>query len=70
MKLAVDVVALAEGAVDMLVRHIAGMADALPADAVPQPRADERAVVLPAAALQLLASLAFRFTLAVLPYVA
>ena len=70
VKLAVHVVALAEGAVDLLVGHVAGVADALPAHAVPQPRADDRAVVLPAAALQLLAGLAFGFALAVLPCVA
>lgn len=70
VKLAVHVVALAEGAVDLLVRHVAGVADALPTHAVPQPRADDRAVVLPAAALQLLAGLAFGFAFAVLPRVA
>jgi len=37
VKLAVHVVALAEGAVDLLVGHVAGVADALPAHAVPQP---------------------------------
>lgn len=48
--LAVDVVALAELAVDLLVGHVARVAHALPADAVPQPRADDGAVVLAAAA--------------------
>lgn len=37
VKLAVHVVALAEGAVDLLVGHVAGVADALPAHTVPQP---------------------------------
>lgn len=69
-KLAVHVVALAVGAVDLPVGHVTGVADALPAHAVPQPRADDRAVVPPAAALQLLAGLAFCFALAVLPHVA
>lgn len=70
MELAVDIVALAEGAIDLLVGRVAGVAEALSAHAVPQPRADDGAVVLPAAALQLLAALAFRVTLAVLSYVA
>lgn len=67
---AVDVVALAELAVDLLVGHVARVAHALPADAVPQPRADDGAVVLAAAALQLLAAPALRLALAVLPDVA
>lgn len=68
-ELAVHVVALAVGAVDVLARHVAGVADALPAHAVPLPRADHRAVVPPAAALQLLAGLAFGVALTVLPRV-
>ena len=40
------------------------------ADAVPQPRADDGAIVLAAAALQLLAAPALRLALAVLPDVA
>lgn len=67
---AVDVVTLAELAVDLLVGHVARVAHALPADAVPQPRADDGAVVLAAAALQLLAAPALRLALAVLPDVA
>lgn len=35
VELAVHVVTLAEGAVDLLVGHVAGVADALPAHAVP-----------------------------------
>lgn len=68
-ELAVLVVALAVGAVDVLARHVAGVAHALPAHAVPLPRADHRAVVPPAAVLQLLAGLSFGVTLAVLPCV-
>lgn len=53
----------------MLARLVSGVADTLPAHAVPLPRADHRAVVPPAAALQLLAALAFSVALAVLPCV-
>lgn len=68
-ELAVHVVTLAEGAVDVLARHVAGVAHALPAHAVPLPRADHRAVVPAAAALQLLAALPFGVALALLPCV-
>lgn len=68
-ELAVHVVALAVGAVDVLAGHVARVAHALPAHAVPLPRADHGAVVPPAAALQLLAALPFGVALAVLPRV-
>lgn len=68
--LTVHVVALAVPPEDLLVGVVAGVAHALPADAVPQPRADNGAVVLPAASLQLLAAPALRLALTVLPGVA
>lgn len=68
---AVDVVALAELAVDLLAGHVARVAHALPARCKsPSSRADDGAVVLAAAALQLLAAPAVRLALAVLPDVA
>lgn len=68
--LAVDVVALAEAPEDTLVGDVALVAHTLPAQAVPQPRADEGVVVPPAAALQLLTASALRLAFTVLPDVA
>ena len=68
--LAVDVVTLAEAPEDTLVGDVALVAHALPAQAVPQPRADEGVVVPPAAALQLLTAPALRLAFTVLPDVA
>lgn len=68
--LAVEVVALAELPEDLPAGHVARVAHALPADAVPQPRADDGHVVLAAVALQLLAAAALRLALAVLAGVA
>lgn len=68
--LAVDIVALAVASEDLLVGHVALVAHALSAQAVPQPRADDGVVVAPAAALQLLAAPAVRLAFTALPDVA
>lgn len=68
--LTVHVVALAVAPIDNLAGDVAGVAYALATDAVPQPRAHDGVVVLPAASLQLLAAAALRLALAALPDVA
>jgi hypothetical protein len=68
--LTVDIVAFTVAPKDLLVGDVTGMAHALPTDAVPQPRAHNGAVVLPAASLQLLAAPALGLALTVFPNVA
>lgn len=68
--LAVDIVTLAELPEDLLIGHVTCVAQALPADAVPQPRADDGVVVFATASFQLLAAAALRLALAILPNVA
>lgn len=68
-ELAVHVVTLAVGAIDVFARRVTGVAGTAPAHAVPLARAHQRAVVPPAAVFQLLAALPFGVALAVLPCV-
>lgn len=70
ISLTVEVVTLAVLPKDHFVGDVTRVAHALPADAVPQPRAHNGTIVLPAVPLQLLAAPALRLTLTVFPNVA